>query len=220
MQPDRRPRPRLLFGAVIFMIAALSFLLAHCGPQIPPPTEKPSAPRTVPPESAPTAAVHLNDLRPPPPLPPPPVGARRVENYVAGPAMSVSLEEIVVAAFERGEVLLRLSPSTQAWDGLWVKDIPIDPGDWIAAWGERQADGSHDVEKLYVNIVNLQGIISNVEDGGDVIWFRHQDARQGAHEVKVDLRMVRIHRELQEGGRMQVIGRKLKDGSVVATTLL
>jgi hypothetical protein len=156
------------------------------------------------------------------PTPPPPQQASRsIENFVSGPALSVSEDEIVVRVYERGEVALHLTPTTRIWNDLWVKDVPIEEGDWITAWGPRLADGSHDVELLYANIVNLQGVVLEVRHDEDAVRLTHVDARQGQHEIVIYAeRALGAGVELRDGDRLQVVGRKLGDGSVLATTLL
>lgn len=164
-----------------------------------------------------------------PPPPPPPGTSLVVESFATGHAVQVGPDVILIETSERGKVALHLSPTTDIWESRWVKSIPIEVGDHIMAWGARRTDRAHDVEKLWVNLVNLQGTVSNVKKEMAGLTFHHHDSRQGAHIVKIDQRTLVALRDspkvtfasrpvdLAEGQFSQVIGRKVKDDSVLAT---
>jgi Domain of unknown function (DUF5666) len=131
------------------------------------------------------------------------------------------------------EVDLELSSSTVVWDGIiWVANIPTEAGDFVTAWGVWNPDHSFAVQKLYVNIVNLQGRASNVSRGTGSGSFVIVDQYGKTQRV-----IVAASSEIYEGGAgsgsrygekpvlpqngedVQVIGREMKDGSVLAVNL-
>lgn len=148
-----------------------------------------------------------------------------VSGYVSGRAVSVASDHVVVKTASQGDVALNLAPF-RIWDDLWVKEIPIEVGDDITAFDPR--DGRMPV--LYVNIVNLIGTVSNIRREAGILFFDLRGGPVGAHQdtayaVKVEQR-ARVAEPAQEGGpwpqenqRSQVIGRRLKDGSILATTV-
>lgn len=96
----------------------------------------------------------------------------------------------------------------------------------------RRADGSWDSDLLYVNIVNLFGPISKVEKNSDGVQFQIRVRNIGLATVKIDPRTEVADYEgrretfsdnpieLKEGRSVRVIGRRLKDGSVLAATIV
>lgn len=163
------------------------------------------------------------------PPPPPPGASLVVEQFAAGNAVEVTPDRIVISTPDRGDVILHLSPNTESWEGRYVGDIPIVIGDDIRAWGPLRTETEHDVEKIWANLVNLRGTISDVVNEPGGLHFHHRDPRQGTHLVKLEPRTLiavtdgpkiafrdkGIH--LREGQPVQVIGRKLRDGTVLAT---
>lgn len=165
------------------------------------------------------------------PAPPGPDDA--VNNgYQSGVVVEATPGGMLIKTSDRGNVVLRLSHATEVWEGLWVGGIPVGAGDRVIAWGRRQADGSLDVAKLWVNIVNLIGPISKTEKGAGGPRLHVRDRHMGSMIVRIDQRTAVPGRngqrapfgsepvDLLQGQRVQVIGRQLGDGSVLATNLL
>lgn len=154
-----------------------------------------------------------------------------VENFVSGEVMKLSPDEIVVKKQDRAIVVLHLSPKTDVWSGLWVKSIPIQVGDQIYADVKRRTDGSFDIQKMWVNIVNLVGNISSVEKKTPGLQINLENPSLGSVVVKIDPRTL-VNRqgketpysvtpiELHEGEVVRIIGRRLRDGSAIATKLI
>lgn len=171
------------------------------------------------------------DTSSPPPPPPPPGTSLIVDKYATGEVTEVSRDRILLKTSYGGNVVLRLLPETAVWKGEWNGSLPIEVGDQIKAWGEPRTGGTFDVEKMWVNIVNLRGTISNIERESGGLRLRHHDACQGLFLVKIDQRTL-VNRDgravtfgsspidLREGRHLQIVGLKLKDGSVLATRLL
>jgi uncharacterized protein DUF5666 len=130
------------------------------------------------------------------------------------------------------EVDLEVSPSTVIWDGItWVANIPTEAGDFVTAWGVWNPDHSFAVQKLYINIVNLQGRVSNVSQGTGSGSFIIAD-QYGKTQRVIVAASSEIYEGAGSGSRygekpvlpqngedVQVIGREMKDGSVLAVNL-
>ena len=131
------------------------------------------------------------------------------------------------------EVDLELSSSTVIWDGIaWVANIPTEKGDFVTAWGAWNPDHSFAVQKLYINIVNLQGRASNVLQGTGSGSFVIADQYGKTQQVIVAASTEifegsagsgsgYLERPVlpQNGENVQVLGREMKDGSVLAVNL-
>jgi hypothetical protein len=171
----------------------------------------------------------------PPPPPVTPTPRQVIDNYAGGIATAVSGGQITLSAdpgSRSASLYLRLSTSTQIWEGDWNPGLPIEIGDHIDAWGNPRGQDVLDVEKMWVNIVNLMGTISDIRQVQGGLQLQHQDSRMGAHTVLVDQRTL-VNRQanpeitysaaavsLDVGQFLQVIGLKLKDGTIKATRLL
>lgn len=218
MRPvTRRTITRFVLGLVAFVPAARSLGLGPNKDVTPAALAQPRPPQPPGP--------------PPPPPPPPPVGASLVvERFASGSVMEVNDKRILLTNPTRGTLVLHLSRTTAVWKGGWDSGRPIEVGDQVAAWGEPRAGGTeYDVEKMWVNIVNLQGRISNVRQGPSGPQFRLQDRYLGPQQVAMqsttlinrpDGRETPFGADLvapRDGQFLQVIGLRLKDGSVQAT---
>lgn len=112
-----------------------------------------------------------------------------------------------------------------------MADIPVEVGDRVLALGVRRPDGSLDVEKLWVNPVNLMGPIEAVSREGAGWRLRVKDRYLGSVEVRVDPRteigtgpglvapLAQRPVQWSVGQHIQVVGRRLRDGTVLAATL-
>ena len=133
---------------------------------------------------------------------------------------------------DRGVVTLYLLPETDIWEGRWVKDIPMRAGDQVVAWGHRRPDGSLEVTKLWVNIVNLMGPIADLQKEGNNLRLRIRDRRRGWRGVLITPQTFIVLSALprmtfadnpvdfKAGQFLQIIGRELQDGLVLATDVL
>lgn len=214
---------RPIHPPVIVMLAMLAAMItSSCGPAgrgaSPAPTAAPTKP-AAPSLPSPTPSASLDAwivaCQAPPGATP---EVSKVErSSVSGRAVSVAVDQVVVSAPDHGCVALQLS-SYEVWDNLWVKNIPIEVGDDIFAsdtpFGPR----------LYVNIVNLMGIISNVKREGDLLTFdleygARYGAKGGKDRINVDGHARVSGSGPREGQGGQVVGRRLKDGSVVGVTV-
>ncbi|HEX2036052.1 MAG TPA: DUF5666 domain-containing protein [Chloroflexota bacterium] len=185
------------------------------------------------------AARALTEGRGTPAAPPALAGpARRFEipNYVAGRVTAVSPRALKVQTHQR-EVTLELPTEMQEfWKGAFAPQAePLEVGDFVDVWGEPNHDRSvYLVQRLYANIVNRIGTISGVHTQEEATRLAHFDRRMkpadqtatvtvdrrtlvdlGQDERTYDSRVLR----LREGQWLQVIGLRLRDGSIRATRI-
>lgn len=104
----------------------------------------------------------------------------------------------------------------------------IKVGDEIAAWGQPEThDNGVAVEKIWVNIVNIGDLISDVTPNASGLVFHLDDPRQGIFRVHFDEQTIITQRpgdikysptSLQptNGRSLQVIGLATKDKTVLA----
>jgi hypothetical protein len=153
-----------------------------------------------------------------------------VEKFVKGRVLEATPQLMVVETPEWGEIVMLLSPTTTIWDDGLAKDIPIEIGDMITAWVSTRRRGVCEVERLWVNWFNLQSRALNLRGDQTGATFEHHPLNREAFIVRVDPRTLMVTRDLSvafahdaslltEGEEVQLIGRRLKDGSVLATTV-
>lgn len=153
--------------------------------------------------------------------------APRVEKYVGGWVTGVQAGQIKLRSYD-GDYVLQLSDSSQIWKGAWDRSASVEAGDRIDAWGTRQAGGRFDVERMWVNIVNLFGPVSNPRQATDGLHFTLRDRFRGSLSVLVDEHTTVVSAagehsyvpgqlHFTAGQSPQIIGLLLKDGSVRAT---
>ncbi len=147
-----------------------------------------------------------------------------------GRLVSLDDKHIHISA-ENGLVTLNVSTSTVIWDGItWIADIPSRAGDEITAWGTWNPDHTFAVQKLYVNIENLQGRASNVIKGNQGGSFDVADQYRKNEHITVasltDISQGNMQFSYQQhpllplnGGYVEVIGRRMQNGSVLAVRL-
>lgn len=170
-----------------------------------------------------------------PPSPPATVSPRHIiENYAGGVVLSVTGSTITLrtdSGSRAAQIELHLSSSTRIWEGSWGSSLPIEGGDHIDAWGTPQGTNVLAVEKMWVNIVNLMGTVESVKQAPGGLQVQHQDSRTGTHSVVIDHRTIVDRQEspevtyssaivLHPGQFLQIIGLRLKGGTVRATRLL
>lgn len=162
--------------------------------------------------------------------PPSPAGSQsagRVEKYLGGSVTGVAPGQVKLRSYD-GEYVLRLTAGSQIWKGAWGNNAIIEVGDRIEAWGTRQDGGFFDVERMWVNIVNLIGPVSNIHEATDHLQLTQRDRFRGPLSVLIDSETLVVSNGAQqpytpgqlhvtEGAAPQIIGLLLKDGSVRAT---
>ncbi len=152
------------------------------------------------------------------PSPPPRTPDDSMYSYVSGRVVLIAPDHIVVQTADKGDVVL-YPAYYKVWNDLWVKDIPIEIGDEITA-----ADTPTGGPVLYVNIVNLIGTISNVRREGDLLLFEMEyevryTGKRSSNTIKVEQRASVSGSGPREGQGGQVVGRRLKDGTVLGVTV-
>lgn len=187
-------------------------------------------------QPSPSSAISPPTGISPPPPPPATVTPRHIiQNYAGGNVVTVGENVITLKASpgsSRDTVELHLSASTQIWKGEWNPNAAIEVGDHVDAWGQPEGTNVLDVEKMWVNIVNLMGTISSIKQVQGGLLVQHQDSRTGAHTVIIDQRTIvdsqgsleitysNASVALHVGQLLQIIGLRLKDGTIRATRLL
>ena len=144
-----------------------------------------------------------------------PVPSAAESTSVSGRVVSVAPDQIVVMTADQRCVAIPLS-LYEIWDNLWVREIPIEVGDDVT-----EADPGHGTPRLCVNIVNLQGTVSNMRQEADAMLFdvRSEGPRNRVNSVRVEPRARVSGSGARESQSVRVIGRRLKGGSVLATTV-
>ncbi len=154
-------------------------------------------------------------------------GPKPIANHVGGTVEKIAPNLLAVKAYN-GTFTLRLSTTSEVWKGKYDRNAIIDVGDRVEAWGQPQPGNNLDVERMWVNIVNLVGPISNIADNASTVALTCRDRHRGSLKVTIDqetlipngtqeVRYTQGVLSLQEGKQLQIIGLKLKDGSVRAT---
>ncbi len=151
------------------------------------------------------------------------------ENYAEGIAKKVNVDSIVVTTTRIGDVKLRLEAKSRIWKGDYLRTRPIEVGDEVIAWGQPYENGKIiNVEKIWVNIINVRGSISDIVPTTKGVDLFLNDTRTGKYLIQFDEQtsiMLPGGREetfkgsnlqLKDGQRMQVIGLKLKGGGIQA----
>lgn len=147
--------------------------------------------------------------------------------YVGGTVTGVRPGQIQLHSYD-GNYTLQLSAISQIWKGAWDRNATIEAGDRIDASGTRRPGGYFDVERMWVNIVNLIGPVSNAREGTDSVQFTQRDRFRGPISVVIDRQTAVVSNaqkqmfapgqlHLAQGKVLQTIGVRFKDGSVHAT---
>ncbi len=127
---------------------------------------------------------------------------------------------------------LTTSAATLVWDGIpWVADVPTRVDDFVFAQGIWKRDHSFDARKLYVNIVNLRGETSDVTPRGESATFLLADQYQHTDTIAIfplteiyegtgtKFTYEQEHLLPSNGSYVEVIGRKMADGSIMAVNI-
>ncbi len=166
------------------------------------------------------------------PVPSPPLKEETpVEDFLSGQVVKVTPGHILLKQQAGSIIVLHLLPTTNVWGGLWVKSIPIAVGDRIDARVKRRNNGVFDVQKMWVNIVSLEGDILSVQKKADGFQLSLLNRFVGTVIVKIEPRTEVTRQgkevtfsnsliELRTGKLVRIVGRRLRNGSVIATELL
>lgn len=161
----------------------------------------------------------------------PPINPRvPLEKIIDGTIVEVKGDYVVVNNSVRGLVTLHISPETRIWKGKWDNDLPIEVGDFFYGYGEPNGDRTvYEMEQMEINIVNLRGAVVSVEKVSEGLNLQLEECYEGkSYLVHITLETL-VPKEGQEvpfakapfdlkaGDGVQIIGLRLKDGSVVAT---
>lgn len=166
-------------------------------------------------------------LRPPPSEPLVPI-----EKIVQGIATDVKGNTIVISSSKYGLVKLLISPETRIWKGKWDNTLPIEVGDDIVGYGEPNANNTvFTMEQLEINVVNLRGGITKVTartEGVDIEMLESRSEQLESVHINAETMISTEDGQYPFGERavefkvddgVQIIGVRLKDGTVLATTV-
>jgi len=167
------------------------------------------------------------ELKPPPSEP---LVSR--ERLVEGTVIDVKEDTVIVSSTKRGLVTLLILPETRIWKGKWDNTLPIEVGDYFYGYGEPNADDTvFTMEQLEINIVNLRGGITRVTDtvkGMDLEMIESRSEQLEIVHINAETMIstdegqypfgkTAVEFEVDDG--VQIIGVRLKDGTVLATTV-
>ena len=153
-----------------------------------------------------------------------------IKNYLGGKVIKLGKENVVIKSYS-GDKTLYISADTEIWKGEWNKMISsIEIGDRIEAWGDRKSDDELVVEKMWVNIVNTTGVISNIVREASKLTFTLEDDRTRKTYVIEANEKTKFHHEdgdksfddkgvVKEGEYIQVIGLDIGENEVQATRI-
>ena len=153
------------------------------------------------------------------------------EKIIKGTVIDVKEDEVVISSTKRGLVTLLILPETRIWKGRWDNALPIEIGDFFYGYGEPNADGTvFTMEQLEINIVNLRGGITQVittAEGVDIEMLESRSEQVERVHINAEtmistedgqypFRERAIEFKVDDG--VQIIGVRLKDGTVLAAT--
>jgi len=152
-----------------------------------------------------------------------------LEKIIDGTVVEVKEDCIVVNNSVRGLVTLHISPETRIWKGRWDNNLPIEVGDFFYGYGEPNEDRTvYEMEQMEINIVNLHGAVVGVEkvSGGlnlhleeayeDKPYLVHITSETLVSKEEQEVPFAEARLDLKAGDGVQIIGLKLRDGSVIA----
>ena len=163
------------------------------------------------------------------PLPPNP--RVPIEKIIYGTVVEAKESHIVVNDSTRGLVTLHILPETRIWKGKWDSNLLIEVGDSLIGHGEPNEDGTiYEMEQVEINVISLRGAVLNVKktsEGLDVqlnevytgesFLIHITSETLGVSEEGKEFPFIEAQIDLEPGDGVQIIGLKLKDGSVAAT---
>lgn len=155
-----------------------------------------------------------------------------IPNFLSGKVTAVVTDTLSVKTDIDGEYQVQVLPETKIWKGNWDdNDRVVEVGDTvtISATVDHTAHSAV-ADQLYVNIVNVGGLVFDVDPQAQEIHFTIQDAYT-QELVKIRLKADQKVANGTESREMmanevdwphvkhaQVIGLRLKDGTVEAST--
>lgn len=163
-------------------------------------------------------------------IPTPPNSAA---NTLIGTVQDVVSNTLLIKTEINSQYRVQILPETRIWKGNWDNnDRVIEVGDGVVISGTMDGHNKSGVaQELYVNIVNTYGLISDVEIQASEIHFIIHDGytAQPIH-VKIDRNQMVASSaqsgeitadaiEWQKVKRGQVVGLRLKDGTVQGETV-
>ena len=163
-------------------------------------------------------------------IPTPPNSAA---NTLIGTVQDVVSNTLLIRTETNSQYRVQILPETRIWKGNWDNnDRVIEAGDEVVISGTMDGHNKSGVaQELYVNIVNTYGLISDVEIQASEIHFIIHDGytAQPIH-VKIDRNQMVASSaqsgeitadaiEWQKVKRGQVVGLRLKDGTVQGETV-
>lgn len=164
-------------------------------------------------------------------VPPPSNPLVPLRNIVIGDVVDVGETSIVIAT-EQGQVTAFIGPETRYWKGEWDSQLPIEVGDSIVGYGEPNEEGtSFEMEQLEVNVANVRGPVTSVTrttTGVDVVIAESYTGIPTLIHIGPDTLVMtesgeatfeKSPTEITVGDGFQIIGLRLKDGSILATRI-
>ena len=187
-------------------------------------------------DSNPVGPSPTPNPQPPSPGQEPPPGPRTQApaRSVNGIAIEVSQGELLIESRKYGPTRVLLSPTTPIWKGGWGSGRPIEVGDKVSVRGtdeiaERSGEVVVEAEKIWVNIVNLFGPISEISSTADGIQFTLEDRHGRVVSIEIDaatqdatgpggeVPYLGSGASLADSQVIQVIGLDRGDGTILAT---
>ncbi len=160
-------------------------------------------------------------------VPPPSRPLVPLQNIVIGDVVDVGEANIVIAT-ERGQVTAQLGPDTRYWKGEWDSQLPIEIGDSVVGYGEPDEEGTtFEMEQLEVNVANVRGPVTRVTrtaTGVDIVVAESYTGiptliHIGPDTVVGETTYEKSSLEIKVEDGFQIIGLRLKDGSILATRI-
>jgi hypothetical protein len=163
---------------------------------------------------------------------PPPSSPRiPIEKIIYGPVVEVREGYITVNDSTRGLVTLHILPETRIWKGEWNSDLPIEVGDSLIGHGEPNEDGTvYEMAQMEINVASLRGAVLDVKKTSEGLDVQLREVYTGesflihitsetlaVSEEGNEVPFVEAQLDLRPGDGVQIVGLKLKDGTVVAT---
>ena len=152
-------------------------------------------------------------------------------NKVTGIVQRVDGQTLVIKSKDE-EVKILISDQTINWEGIpWVSKISIEIGDTVIAAGRWNPDHTFAASSIWVNIVNLHGTVNKVLQNTNDVVFSMAGINQELVQVIINPQ-TRIYAQNsiqstfqdshilpREGDYVEMIGRRLSDGSILAVNV-
>jgi hypothetical protein len=210
----------------LFQVTLIMIIISGCGVfQVSPTQKQPTPGINTTPVSSPvskTLTEITNEVQP----------TSKAE-LVEGEVLQYHDNTLLIASGNE-QISLTISIATSIWEGKsWIADIPVKTGDFATAWGEWNVDHSFKVDKLWINIVNLQGTVYKIEEDHGKTSFYMTDQYKHTDDIVISPLTVidslsagitnktfrDSHLLPKEGDYVEVIGRENNDGSILAVNI-